>query len=359
MPEMNEQTQAKIDLLRSLHEQGLLSEEDYSAQVETLVGQSPGVRAALAAPGVDSDAASRQPPSLSDLRKRLNQLDDPQIEALAIERFSEVKAKFSDGMRRDAKINLLLDHCRRNPEVIPALTQWLDRQPVTCDPVDALACYLNHIIEANRRLRLQGIRSAGQLVSIDLEEIYVTLTATERRTIAAEEAWVGEVAHVAPGEMQRMARLGIQGRRETVTRVKVKVQEALAAHPRLVVLGDPGSGKTTLLRYLALTFARDYSSPPSGGTGGGRGLVKERLQLDEQRLPIMLPLRDFARYLEANFADPSTDGPKLLLDYLHTYFANQDILFPSVFSLTGCRMASAWCCSTAWTRWPILRRGAA
>jgi hypothetical protein len=40
---------------------------------------------------------------------------------------------------------------------------------------------------------------------------------------------------------------------------------------------------------LALTYARDLA--------GESGLVKKRLDLDEQRLPILLPLREFARYL--------------------------------------------------------------
>ena len=158
---------------------------------------------------------------------------------------------------------------------------------------------------------------------------------TERRTVASEEAWLENIDQLAPGKSKRLAHLGVahQGvdrSRETVTQVKVKVQEALAAHPRLVVLGDPGSGKTTLLRYLALTYARGQFSSRMQEESA-ESVVRERLQLDEQRLPILLPLRDFARYLEENFADPSTDGPKLLLDYLHTYFANQDIPLPERF----------------------------
>ena len=150
------------------------------------------------------------------------------------------------------------------------------------DPDEALRCYLIHVIEQNSRLQLQGIRSASGLVSIELEEVYVTLTATVRRTVADEDAWLEEMAKRAPGEKpDRSSRPVRFGDRSMVETVKVQVQEALALHPRLVVLGDPGSGKTTLLRYLALTFARDFPpsvppeggeavSPPLGGIKGGR-----------------------------------------------------------------------------------------
>ena len=120
-------------------------------------------------------------------------------------------------------------------------------QPAALDERSALARYLDHIIESNRRLQLQGIRSAGQLVSIELEQVYITLTATERRTAPAEKAWLEEKVKLAPGEASQ---LEPEHTRETVTEVKVKVQDALASHPRLVVVGDPGCGRTTLLSYL-------------------------------------------------------------------------------------------------------------
>ena len=217
---------------------------------------------------------------------------------------------------------------------------------VACDPTDALPCYLTHVIESNSRLQLQGIRSASGLVSIALEEVYVTLTATVRQTVREEEAWVAEMAKLAPGEAKRRPPFtsplsgGIEG--GPVQQVKVQVQEALALHPRLVVLGDPGCGKTTLLRYLALTYARDFppSIPPTGGEAKG-GSVQQRLGLDEHLLPILLPLRDFARYLEEACPDNGADGPKLLLDYLRLYFTNQNLTLPPDFFET--RLAAGEC----------------
>ena len=96
-------------------------------------------------------------------------------------------------------------------------------------PESALGRYLSHVISRNRYLQLQGIRSGGRLVNIELEHIYITLKATRTRTLASEEAWLAEERQRAPGEWQKLQH---EPRTETVT---IKVEEALAAHTRLVV----------------------------------------------------------------------------------------------------------------------------
>lgn len=220
--------------------------------------------------------------------------------------------------------------------------------PPMLDDATALKQYLTHVIEANRRLQLQGIRSSSGLVSIELEEIYVTLTATKKRTVKEEKQWIEEIGRLAPGEAQRLERAMSDRPHETVQHVKVKVQEALRDHIRLVILGDPGCGKTTLLRYLALTFARNVrgevdlvEAPQVGNCLVDDSLVESRLveiplvqsrlQLEESRLPILLPLRDFAVYLQKKQEAAGIDGPKLLLDFLNAYFENQDIHLPERF----------------------------
>ena len=194
---------------------------------------------------------------------------------------------------------------------------------VFIDEDNALVLYLRYLIESNRRLQLKGIRSAGQLVNIDLEQVYVTLTTTGHRAVAEEQCWLDKAAKPAPGEAKRMVSMAQDFSRETVRDEKISVQKALAAHPRLVVLGDPGSGKTTLLKYLALTYARSYA--------GESDLVKERLDLEESLLPILLPLRNFARHLDSNPTDTTLDGPVLLLDYLRKFFTSQDVTLPERF----------------------------
>ena len=208
---------------------------------------------------------------------------------------------------------------------LPVETPAVDDEPI-------LARYLRHVISRNRYLRLQGIRSGGKLVHIELEQIYITLRATRQRTVEAEQAWLEAEARFAPGEA-RPHHISPRSERseefphthtETVT---VSVDEALAAHPRLVALGDPGSGKTTLLRYLALLYARDLAE--------GTTLVRDKLGLEENesgRLPILLPLRRLGAYLRAYHpVDDGTEGHALLLTHLRQMLEGERVALPERF----------------------------
>ena len=73
------------------------------------------------------------PLSLRDAAVRLKKLDDVELSMLCLLNFPEVHQKFSDGMRRDKKAELLLDYIGRNPELLPQLHAALDEY----DPVRA------------------------------------------------------------------------------------------------------------------------------------------------------------------------------------------------------------------------------
>ena len=63
---------------------------------------------------------------ISVLRGRLNAVfDDVQTDAFCLDHFPAVYDKFGHGMRRDEKLTLLLDHCRRAPEELVRLSALL------------------------------------------------------------------------------------------------------------------------------------------------------------------------------------------------------------------------------------------
>jgi len=62
---------------------------------------------------------------LPALRARLQRLDAVDIESLCLDHCPAVYDKFTRGLQRGEMINLLLDHCRRNPEAAARLAQLL------------------------------------------------------------------------------------------------------------------------------------------------------------------------------------------------------------------------------------------
>lgn len=73
-----------------------------------------------APPAPASDAGSN-----SALRPRLQCLDDVALDALCLDHFPAVYERFARGLRRDEKINLLLDYCHRHPEAATRLVALL------------------------------------------------------------------------------------------------------------------------------------------------------------------------------------------------------------------------------------------
>ena len=67
-------------------------------------------------------------PAPSELRERLQKLDDVELDALAMDYFPTVYDKFGRGLRRDEKISLLVDHCRKSQNESRRLLGVLDKK---------------------------------------------------------------------------------------------------------------------------------------------------------------------------------------------------------------------------------------
>jgi len=186
----------------------------------------------------------------------------------------------------------------------------------------ALERYVNHLLTTHQVLNLRGIRSF-QPISIELENAYVTLRALDpTRT----ERILGE--HKGRRRTEALEKLDAADARPQA------LQSLLAQHPRLVVLGDPGSGKSTFVAYLALSAARAIAADDPE-------LARERLSLqveaeqngvDAVPLPLLLPLREFGRYLRTlDQTERLGPQPHHLLNYLRSYYDGWNLDLPDDF----------------------------
>ncbi|MBI3424372.1 MAG: DUF4062 domain-containing protein [Acidobacteria bacterium] len=168
-----------------------------------------------------------------------------------------------------------------------AIPNW-QKQHEREQKAQAIAAYLNHLIERNTDLYPRGVMQTVRQVSLRLDEVYVSLKAErelrgrERLRRAPfdddlEDIWQG------PGGRRGLERLDDQPRKE-----EAELYDAVREHARIVVLGDPGAGKTTLLRFLALQFAQAYK------TNQPQVADKEGRAYGETRLPVFFRVADFA-----------------------------------------------------------------
>lgn len=96
------------------------------------------------------------------------------------------------------------------------------------------------------------------------------------------------------------------------------INEVLAKHPVFLLLGAPGSGKTTLFRHLTVSFARGEASTRLDWAG-------------TPLLPILVPLRNFGRFLTQNQSRYTNPAPQALREFIADYFTEHDLELGSKF----------------------------
>jgi len=173
----------------------------------------------------------------------------------------------------------------------------------------ALEGYLETLLQETDHVTIQGIGSkpgAGQeALFYPIEQLYTPLKSArtpgraERATLLDEES--------------RGAGLGREAMAE-----HVELKELLAAHDRLLLVGDPGAGKTTFLRLIACVLARDLLEGCPERQPSGRevhlGLAGDR----PAPVPVFIRLADLA-------SEPKELVPnhRCLLSYLNRRHGQQ------------------------------------
>src|SRR5664279_1336640 len=107
-----------------------------------------------------------------------------------------------------------------------------------------------------------------------------------------------ELADVTVGDLPEKTRLASR---------RVPVLEALALHPRLVLLGAPGTGKSTLSAYLALSLGEVVQGRRKSISRLGKWWKAGPL------LPVRVVLREFAASLSKSIEKGRAE---LLWDFL-------------------------------------------
>jgi hypothetical protein len=87
--------------------------------------------ASLVISALQNSEAGSPKSELAKLRGRFRRLGDVDVDALCLDHFQPVYDKFSKGMRRDEKINELLEYCYRNPGEQQRLERLLKRWPLS------------------------------------------------------------------------------------------------------------------------------------------------------------------------------------------------------------------------------------
>lgn len=178
---------------------------------------------------------------------------------------------------------------------------------------EALKRYVEHVASRST-ISFLFIKPAGRRdrlkVEAELDLIFVPLQVQDPQEHPADDPRGKKrrqkelIGGLVPDEKERQTWLTIDA--------------VLQRHPVFLLQGKPGCGKTTLLRYLALTFARGRAPLDLGWSG-------------PPLLPILIPLRNFARFWQDNRATYTNPLPQVLRHFIEDYFKEYDLGLPADF----------------------------
>ncbi len=183
---------------------------------------------------------------------------------------------------------------------------------LTPDKEDGLALeeYLAYVSEEHSHTSFLFIKPAGRrdqlTTEAELEAVFVPLQVQDPQ---AED----EMRR----QMERQQKKSSRDKEEAVYH-NLTINEVLAKHPVFLLRGRPGSGKTTLLRHLATCFANSEAASKLDWQGVAL-------------LPILVPLRNFGRFLQDHPKEYTSPAPLPLRDFIEDYFRENLLDLPLHF----------------------------
>ena len=197
-----------------------------------------------------------------------------------------------------------------------AIPDWRDAQ--------ALERYARHVISTHGRLSFLFVKPAGSRgqmpLDAELEAVFVPL-------------------QVVDPEANRYTGPGWSNERESEPErpEPLTIDEVVARYPVFLLKGPPGSGKTTLLRHLAVCFTR--------------GEAVERLDWSGPTLlPVLVPLRNFGRYLNEHRATCINPAPRGCASSSRITSLSTSFSFLPASSMTDSKRDAVWYCWMVWMR---------
>lgn len=262
--------------------------------------------------------------NIKEIRNQLNKgFDEPELDAMILDYFPEVYNNLSRGMRKDEKITILLDACRRQPDGYDQLQEVITSHFISSGRVTAgVNIYAQDIIT--------GVQ---QNIAINLEQTDDTsvtppsygppdIVATYLNIIRAQFGQVEtrpyfQLSKVA-GAPPRLSLIGEDGLGgvyiplyfDKPSQTNIDLTQALKEINHLVVVGGAGSGKSTVLRYVAMVLAAQDAA---------LNRVKLAWTTNVLPLPIFVFLRDFEHVCQVR---PETyqRNPDSLLRFIDDHF---------------------------------------
>lgn len=194
------------------------------------------------------------------------------------------------------------------------------------DEESALRDYLEHVLRETAAISFLFVKPAGPRHKLrteaELEAVYVPLQVQDPERVPEKGA-----TDVCPncGVPQSSGSSfcdncgqTLQGDSKNARTPTLTIDQVLARHAIFLLRGKPGSGKTTLLRHLAHTFAAGHADQRLAWTG-------------EPLLPILVPLRNFGRFLEDHRREYTSPAPLALRNFIEDYFKEYELGLPPDF----------------------------